>query len=323
MNFLSSKITTRKVMKILCLTGLFLVSAIGVLGQNTAQEQYVERERAAQLKRYQEDLERRRREEGFKRLRNMSNLMRQPQPNRVRTNISQQAFPGSRQLSESDKLLVAPETEFRAGYRDFLKQAKTGLLRLLADKCAGGQSNAAGCRASTLPDYGSAYSFRRGEYQWQEWADLWLNDDFFVSDAVFGQGWLVLLGDVEIENLTLTAKEAGFLSSITPANTLESAETQYQQSVTGIEEGKLLCRKFVPVLENAAYLLRSVAYRGKFIKYEQGIMPMDMTKGDTREDIIVAFRVLRKDADGSVTIVWKELSRKSAPEIKIEKRNKN
>lgn len=306
--------------KSFCLTGLFLVLVINIAGQNPAQEQYNAQQRAEQFKRWQEETERRRREEGLKRLRTMlpPEQQRQQQRNQPKPTAVKQAFSGSPLLSEKDKNLIAPEAEFRDKYREFLKQPKTGLLRLLLYNCDASPGDAKACLGmTTLPDDGSAYSFRRNEYQMREWADLVLSEEFFASDAVFGQGWLVSLGDVEIENLSTAAREVSFLSSITPANKKSAIDKQYQQSVEGIEADNLVYRKFVRVKENTTYLLRSVAYQGKYLKYD-GTSLLDMTTGDTRDDVVVAFRVLKRDAQGNVTILWKELSRKSAPEVKIK-----
>jgi hypothetical protein len=38
-------------------------------------------------------------------------------------------------------------------------------------------------------------------------------------------------------------------------------------------------------------------------------------KDDNRTDLTVAFRIIRKDADGSITLVWKKLVEKTPPEI--------
>ena len=301
-------------MKVLSLINLFflLLLTTGVWGQNSYD--YNRRQEEEFLRREQEEIDRRARTA-------VPNPFRFVPGTRYETRIinTVRAFPGSIKLTESDKKLAAPEAELNAKYLEFLKQPKTGLLKLLEASCFEEQNTGRACAGNGLPAYGSAYSFRRNEYQMQEWADLWLNDDFFIADVLFGQGWLVALGDVEIENLSLQTKGADFLDSMTPKDTRALAETQYQQSVQGINENKLFYRKFVRVRENTAYVLRSVAYRGKFVRYDGNTTKTDMTKGDTRDDVIIAFRVIKKDSAGNVTIVWKELSRKVAPLIDLKK----
>jgi hypothetical protein len=298
-------------MKIFCLTGLFLILASGVFGQSFPQDQWRREGGFRTSQEMTEIRQRRAREELSNRLGSL------PSTPGGREVLTITAFPGTVKLSKSDKKLVAPEAEFSAKYQEFLKQPKTGLLRLLAFSCSGDE-NGKDCKGNGITALGSAYSFRRNEYQLHSWADLWLNNNFFVSDVLYGQGWLVALGDVEIENLSLTSKGADFLSLLTPASDLILAENQFEQSVEGIEENKLVYRKFLPVNENTTYVLRSVAYRGKFIRSINGWLKRDMTKGDTRADVIIAFRVIKRDAEGNVTLVWKELSRKDAPELDID-----
>ena len=47
-----------------------------------------------------------------------------------------------------------------------------------------------------------------------------------------------------------------------------------------------------------------------------------MLEGDKRKDLILAFRVIRKTPNGSVTILWKELQQNKAPEIVFQKEEK-
>ena len=235
-----------------------------------------------------------------------------------RTTIS--AFPTDINLSNRDKILLFPSPEFLTKYENFLGQPKTGLIKLLADNCAeanGNVKNPAACDTNTIPERGSAYSFRRNEYQWRDWADLRLVDGNFVNNILFGQGWLVSLGDVKIEDVSPATEGADALFAIVPAPTLPLAEIQRRESVEGIDTNQFLYRKFLPVVENNTYLLRSVAYRGKF-KEEKVYGVIDMTRGDTRVDVIIALRVLKKEPDGTVTLIWKELSRKDSPKIEIK-----
>ena len=43
---------------------------------------------------------------------------------------------------------------------------------------------------------------------------------------------------------------------------------------------------------------------------------------DKRNDVTVVFRVVEKDANGDLTILWKEISRKNSPEIKLDAKGK-
>ena len=68
----------------------------------------------------------------------------------------------------------------------------------------------------------------------------------------------------------------------------------------------------LPVDVNATYLLRSINY-GKPLFVPN---PPEHTIGNSRKtDVLVLFRVVRKETDGSVTIAWKLLKKYSTPNI--------
>jgi hypothetical protein len=77
-------------------------------------------------------------------------------------------------------------------------------------------------------------------------------------------------------------------------------------------------KKTAPVVENATYALRVIAYKGNILRTYRGFV-FDMLAGDKRIDLTLAFRVVRKDDDGGVTIIWRELARRESPRIKFEK----
>jgi hypothetical protein len=64
----------------------------------------------------------------------------------------------------------------------------------------------------------------------------------------------------------------------------------------GITLDGRLYQRTVPVREHSTYLLRSIA--------------------DSTSSVLVAFRVVRQETDGSVIIAWKLLKRYSTPKLK-------
>lgn len=221
-------------------------------------------------------------------------------------------------LSDADELITKPDNALSERYKNLLNQKNTGLLVLLSDLCGitgGSVKNEKFCKETQMPSQGTAYSFRRMEYQANDWSDLQFTDGFFVSNTKFGEGWLASLGDVALEDVSLDTKAVRGLASIIPATTLKEAETQYQESVKGFTIDGVLYKKFQPVKENNTYLLRSVAFGGAFLK-RFGNFNINIINGDKREDVLVAFRVVKKDADGHLTLLWKELERKASPKMK-------
>ena len=67
------------------------------------------------------------------------------------------------------------------------------------------------------------------------------------------------------------------------------------------------------------YALRVIAYRGNLYKVFNRFR-YDVLRGDNRIDLTLAFRVLRKEKDGSLLILWKELKRGESPKLKRSKK---
>jgi hypothetical protein len=63
----------------------------------------------------------------------------------------------------------------------------------------------------------------------------------------------------------------------------------------GVTIDGLTYQSRLPVIENSTYLLRSISY--------------------DHSDVLVAFRVVRRDQDGSVVIAWKLLKTYRVPEL--------
>lgn len=70
---------------------------------------------------------------------------------------------------------------------------------------------------------------------------------------------------------------------------------QYRQLSSGMLVGSLQFSNVIPVQEGYSYLLRSIGYE--------------------HSDVLVAFKVLRKDFDGSVVLQWKLLKQYPAPHL--------
>jgi hypothetical protein len=143
-----------------------------------------------------------------------------------------------------------------------------------------------------------------------------------VTDGILTQGILVALGDIGLENISLASGGLNFLAEYKPETLSEKALKQTFQLIKGIDSDGYLYRKTLPAKENTTYALRVIAYRGSVLQTFRGML-FNMLAGDERADIIVAFRVLKKDEKtGSFTLVWRELSRKDAPKIIFPKKSK-
>src|SRR4029079_14604383 len=95
-------------------------------------------------------------------------------------------------------------------------------------------------------------------------------------------------------------------------------KTQYDQIFYGIESDGYKYSKEVNTKVGEVYLLRVVAYRlqRKFLEQisdeevNSENLKFVILNQAKREDITIAFRIIRADVNGNLTIIWKELERK-------------
>lgn len=230
-------------------------------------------------------------------------------------------FPIRRKATKEQRKQLQPRVEDGHAFARFLEQPGAGIFRLLPDlEC---EANSLVIKATetclnAIPE-SSFYSFREREHSPEVLADIRLKDNHLVSDGILSQGILTSLGDVALENITLRSEGLKFLNEYAPHTLNKEAQKQFLQMVKGVKSGEYEYRKFVPVKENTTYALRVIAYKGNIIRSFKGYR-FDLLAGDRRVDLTLAFRIVRQDKDGGVTIVWKELARKESPKLRFERR---
>jgi hypothetical protein len=111
-----------------------------------------------------------------------------------------------------------------------------------------------------------------------------------------------------------------FLIDLKPEIEFEAVKNQYRQISDGINADGFAYTNVRKAETGTTYALRLVAYQippiksDKFFSYTDD-KRFDNLDNDKRKDLMLVFHVVRKDADGRLTIVWKELSRQSSPKI--------
>lgn len=233
--------------------------------------------------------------------------------------------PFRRKPTGEQKRQLQPNAEDLAKYAGLLEQSKTGIFRLFPESgCSGTKYIIDASRKclSYIPD-SSYYSFREKEYTAEILSDIRLDKGYLISDGIISQGILVELGNAALEEVSLKSKALDFLRNYVPETSSKNAYRQYALMSRGVRIGDFLYRNFLPANENTTYAMRVIAYRGKIYQNFRGFR-YNILEGDKRIDLILAFHVVRKDEDGSVTLVWKELERKEAPRLKrIKKKNED
>ncbi len=209
--------------------------------------------------------------------------------------------PPTRKLSDEEKQQLYPSATERAALASTLKQSGTGIARLLPDagcKDAQGVVYVKGScldKVPPVPGGGSFYSFKRKDHELKRRSDLWLeNGQFRVRFTNVAVGVIAALGDVPLDMLTLDSSAVSPLLPLAPTKTRDELLTRYEHQHAALAAAPHAYRESAPVRVNTTYIVRSTLY--------------DFA-GRKPTDALVAFRVTRAGADGSVTIVWKQLQK--------------
>lgn len=228
-----------------------------------------------------------------------------------------------RKPTKEESKSLAPGAEYLKKYAAFLRQSNTGLIKLIPDKGCAENTNvvnaSADCLKYSMPGAGSSYSFRKRNHRTLTLSDIAYADSSFFSSGVLTHAILVDIGDVPLEQISLQTKGLKFLTDFETVSDYEKAKEIDRRLLRGIEDNGFFYRRSAFAGENTTYVLRSIAYRGSFFRTLQGLV-YDELDFDERKDITVAFRVVGKDENESVTILWKELKRRDSPKIVFSKK---
>ena len=195
---------------------------------------------------------------------------------------------------------LAPSESDRTAFSSFLKEKDTGLIRLLPRELLEREANHIGKLFFTQG--GPYFSFANRTHLYGYGSDIQLERDHLsVGFAGADFGMMTNIGDVALSELTADDPEFQELNAYRPPEPEADARAEYRRSnsAEGMSFDGRVYRKQVPVDENSTYLLRSISYG--------------------RSDVLVGFRLVRRDPDGSVIIAWKLLNRYPVTELKRNK----
>jgi len=214
----------------------------------------------------------------------------------------------------------------QAKYAEFLRADNTGIFRLFPDfDCVTyNYIRIDGECANFVPE-SSSYSFRRDKYVDKFYQDIGFSSGEFTGIGFFSQTIFSALGDVPLEQVDLTHKGLKFLAELQPDIEPAAARKTASIFLNGVETSGHKYSQNLKPADNTTYAMRSIAYKlGNSLSPYSERTTTDELKFhnlsfDKRADVIVVFRVVRRDAAGDLTILWKELARKDAPKIKFAK----
>lgn len=212
-------------------------------------------------------------------------------------------------------------------YESFLKDKKTGIFRLFPDaNCIRDMYVAIDGDCKNYVIESSAYSFRWKTYDHAWSADLYFSNGRFITRGLFSTGLIASIGDVSLESLKNSDQTVVQLNKWQTPETVASAKSENVRIDKGIEIGGVKFTSEAPIEPGMTYLLRVIAYRPDLQDRDRGRPFTNRTElqiaslyNDIRDDLTVAFRVIKRSDDGGLTILYRELNSERSPKLKIAK----
>jgi hypothetical protein len=194
------------------------------------------------------------------------------------------------ELSALEKKLLAPSEEDRAAYAGFLGQRDRGLIRLLPREVYDKDTTL------TVRGGGSYYSFANLTHAYGRGSDIALEQGFLkVGFAGADYGMLINVGDVPLEEINTEHPSVKFLAAYSTVLEEPQARLEQRRFGGGTKIDGVMYSERVRAQVKSTYIVRSINY--------------------SDSDVLVAFRVIRKDTDGSLIIAWKMLKEFPVPDL--------
>lgn len=205
------------------------------------------------------------------------------------------------EIAAKRKELDALEQEFldvsdadRTTFAQLLAQPNTGLIRLLPREKFDSEGNIKARKTITMRGAGAYYSFVRLTHEYGFGSDIELDQDTLrVGFAGYDYGMIVRLSDTPLEDCSAETPAAKGLMAYEPPKSETAIRKEQRRFMDGTVLDGINVKASVPVEVDSTYLLRSISY--------------------DRSDVLVGFKVVRKDSDGSLVIAWKLLNKFAVP----------
>lgn len=186
------------------------------------------------------------------------------------------------EIRAREQAFIAPSPEDYSNYPDFQNKTDRGVVRLLPREVYDGKVSIRGG--------GSYYSFARRTHEYGKGSDLQLErGSLSVGFAGCDFGYIQSLGNVPLDSVRLGLSSINYLETFMPARSEPSIRVQQRAALDGTQV--IGSQTFSASVDRArvenTYVVRSISF------------------GDS--DVLVAFRIIRRDTDGSLILAWKKL----------------
>jgi hypothetical protein len=224
-------------------------------------------------------------------------------------------------IYEINQKMSAP-VEYKNRFAEFLKSKNTGIVRLFPDKnCGKGlvvdiRELERCAETPQVKGAGSLFSVRLKNtpnnlppstiLHYLESSDIHFVENKFIVGNKTIQDIISDIGEVDLTDNIAKSDSLKFLTELKPSKTTEQLRAQNQIFEKGVKSNGYFYSSSVPVKLNSTYVLRSIAYHKRYQEF----------KNFWNTDLLLAFKVVGQEKDGSVIILWKKLKEKNAPVLK-------
>jgi hypothetical protein len=198
------------------------------------------------------------------------------------------------ELAKLENQFLAPSAEDRTAYAEFLTQPNTGLIRLLPREKFDSDANKRS--GITTRGGGAFYSFSRQTHEYGWAIDIGLYQGYLETG--FGgadYGMITKLDGARLEDVSTELPGAIFLAKYSAVANEPEARIEQRRFSTGATIDGIAYKRRLPVEIGATYILRSITFE--------------------EADVLVAFRIVRQDTDGSLIIAWRMLEKYPTPKL--------
>jgi len=143
---------------------------------------------------------------------------------------------------------------------------------------------------------GSYYSFTKNSHNYQDIAQIGLEqNNLKVGFAGADYGFITDLGEIPLAEVSKEILDVSFLANYKPPLNISEIRIE-QRKARNYEANGIIYKSRMPAVVGHTYVLRAITF--------------------DRADVLIALKVHRKDADGSLIIFWKIIEVFEVPTIR-------